>query len=178
MPRGKAKGTTNSLDSQLQSLVTEFASRLAQVVRGHVAGELARGIDRLRAGLVGGAPSAGVIRPAPAAPAVFNRVCRVPGCGNSAGPRFDYFCKEHRGMPAAEKAAVKAKTPAKKAAPAPRTKAVKAAPARTAAALVTCSTPGCTGNWYRPGGKEKRLCYKHYLEAGGKPPKGWTGPHK
>ena len=37
------------------------------------------------------------------------RPCRVPGCGKpSKGPRFDFFCAQHRDLPAAEKAAIKA----------------------------------------------------------------------
>lgn len=34
--------------------------------------------------------------------------CRVPGCTNSASPRYDLFCTEHRDLPAAKKNKIKA----------------------------------------------------------------------
>ena len=76
-----------------------------------------------------------------------------------------------------KKAAVKAK-PAKMAAPKAAPKAVKkeAAPAVEAApekkarkkrAWPTCTVDGCTKNVYMPSG-DKKMCYAHHLEAGGK----------
>jgi hypothetical protein len=40
----------------------------------------------------------------------------------------------------------------------------------TTAPKVTCSQPGCNGSWYRPSGRDKKLCYAHFREAGGKAP--------
>jgi hypothetical protein len=44
-----------------------------------------------------------------------------------------------------------------------------------AAPTDTCSRSGCGKGWYRPSGKEKKLCYTHFIAAGGKAP---TGPKK
>jgi hypothetical protein len=52
-----------------------------------------------------------------------------------------------------------------KAAPRPKGAPAKAAP-------VVCSRRGCTSSWYRPSGRDKKLCYQHFLESGGKPPPG------
>jgi len=73
---------------------------------------------------------------------------------------------------AAKKPAAKAaKKPAAKAAPA-KTKAApaKAAPAKKTAKKrnwPTCTVGGCTKKMYAPSGKMK-MCYTHYVEAGGK----------
>jgi hypothetical protein len=69
-----------------------------------------------------------------------------------------------RALPAAE--ASPAPVPAPKALP-PR----KAA-AKTKAPTIMCSKQRCDGAWYRPSGSETKLCYKHFLEAGGKAPPG------
>jgi hypothetical protein len=46
----------------------------------------------------------------------------------------------------------------------------EAKPAPTASS--TCSQRGCSSNWYRPAGKDRRLCYAHFLAAGGTAPPG------
>jgi hypothetical protein len=35
-----------------------------------------------------------------------------------------------------------------------------------------CSKKGCAGTWYRPSGRDRKLCYQHFIEAGGKAPPG------
>ena len=37
---------------------------------------------------------------------------------------------------------------------------------------IECSKQRCQKPWYRPSGAETKLCYEHFLEAGGKPPPG------
>ncbi len=60
----------------------------------------------------------------------------------------------------------------------PGKKAVKSLPlakktvAKKKAPKIECSRQRCRNPWYRPSGSEKKLCYKHYLESGGKPPPG------
>jgi hypothetical protein len=39
-------------------------------------------------------------------------------------------------------------------------------------ARVNCARPGCKNTWYYPSGKDKRLCYKHFVEVGGRGPAG------
>jgi len=46
------------------------------------------------------------------------------------------------------------------------------APAGRRRPKVECTRQRCHGSWYRPSGSERKLCYKHYLEDGGKPPSG------
>ena len=65
--------------------------------------------------------------------------------------------------PAATKPAPRATTKVR-----PRRKSKK----RTVAPKVKCSKRSCDGSWYRPSGKDKKLCYQHFIEAGGKPPVG------
>ena len=79
-------------------------------------------------------------------------------------------------MPAQLKA-VPAVPVAAPAAPATKAPPVKARTRRktskaTTAPKVTCSKSGCGQNWYRPSGSAKKLCYKHFLEAGGTAPPG------
>jgi hypothetical protein len=47
---------------------------------------------------------------------------------------------------------------------------VETKPAPTASS--TCSQPGCPNHWYRPAGKDKKLCYAHFLAAGRTAPPG------
>jgi hypothetical protein len=54
-------------------------------------------------------------------------------------------------------------------------KSSKAAAQSKAAPENTCSKPRCGKNWYMPSGKAKKLCYKHFIAAGGKAP---SGPKK
>jgi hypothetical protein len=50
--------------------------------------------------------------------------------------------------------------------------AIKAEAKPTPTASSTCSQAGCPNNWYRPAGKDKKLCYAHFIAAGGKAPPG------
>ena len=54
----------------------------------------------------------------------------------------------------------------------PKTRRRNARTTKAARAAVRCSRKGCTGSWYRPSGSAKKLCYQHFLEAGGKAPPG------
>ena len=53
-----------------------------------------------------------------------------------------------------------------------------AAKKKAKAPKIECSKQRCHERWYRPSGAKKKLCYKHFLEAGGKPPPGVKGPKK
>ncbi|HEY3359174.1 MAG TPA: hypothetical protein VGQ83_38350 [Polyangia bacterium] len=61
----------------------------------------------------------------------------------------------------------------------PSAAATATAPAAApAAAANRCSTPGCGKSWYRPSGRDHKLCYEHFLAAGGKAPPGKAGAGK
>jgi hypothetical protein len=55
---------------------------------------------------------------------------------------------------------------------APTKKRARPASKRARAPKVECSKQRCQQPWYRPSGSKTKLCYKHFLEAGGKPPPG------
>jgi hypothetical protein len=85
--------------------------------------------------------------------------CRVPGCGKvSKGPRFDFFCEDHRTMSKKAKDAVKngEKLP-KKAAPkkAKPVAAKKAKPVAVPAASVPKNGNGETAKLVKVDGKQK-----------------------
>ena len=64
---------------------------------------------------------------------VKRRPCRVPGCEEpSKGPRYDFFCDEHRKMSKAAKAAVKNGEPLPSKKPVAKKAAKKAAPKKVA----------------------------------------------
>ena len=47
---------------------------------------------------------------------------------------------------------------------------VSASPAKPKRSWPVCSVKGCGGKFFPSSGVARRLCYKHFLEAGGKPP--------
>jgi len=55
---------------------------------------------------------------------------------------------------------------------APTRKRARPAAKKAKAAKIECSKQRCHSPWYRPSGTDTKLCYKHFLEAGGKPPPG------
>jgi hypothetical protein len=83
-----------------------------------------------------------------------------------------------RALPGVVKA-IQPATPAAAAPPAPRVasstptkKQARPAGKKVKAPKIKCSKQRCDGLWYRPSGSDRKLCYKHFLEAGGKPPPG------
>jgi hypothetical protein len=106
MPRPRAQ---DPLQPLLEPIARRFAAQVAAAVvsfvETRVKEEVKAAVGRAFAGArVRGAGGAGRVRNI--------RPCRVPGCGKpSKGPRFDFFCADHRQLPAAEKAAIKAGKP-------------------------------------------------------------------
>ncbi len=104
MPRPRTK---DSLQPLLEPIARRFVAEVAAAVVGVVEARVKREVETAvgrafaSARLRGAAPARGRARKI--------RPCRVPGCAKpSKGPRFDFFCEEHRELPAAEKAAIKA----------------------------------------------------------------------
>ena len=135
MPRPRTK---DPLQPLLEPIARRFAAEVTAAVMGFVETKVKREVQALVGRAFAGARQRGGstgARPRNIRP------CRVPGCGKpSKGPRFDFFCEVHRGLPAAEKDAIKAgkranggKAEAKPARKAPPARKAKAA-ARAAAA--------------------------------------------
>jgi hypothetical protein len=105
MPR-----THSGLDQTLENIVSRAAAEIAQAVRQNTADEVSR--------LVGAGGSIGGRR------ALRQRrviMCPVPSCGKpGGGPKWGWFCAEHKDLPASEKEKARAATRGR----------VKAAPAR------------------------------------------------
>jgi len=104
MPRSKK----HALEQILEPIAQRFANEIAAAVMDLVEQRVKQETERLVGRALEGVRAKG--RPAVAARPSGVRVCRVPGCGKpSKGPRFDYFCEEHRNLPEAEKEAIKQK---------------------------------------------------------------------
>ena len=93
------------LQPLLEPIARRFAAQVAAAVVGFVEARVKREVESA----VGRAFASARTRGAAPRRARTIRPCRVPGCGKpSKGPRFDFFCAEHRELPAADKAAIKA----------------------------------------------------------------------
>jgi hypothetical protein len=103
MPRRRTK---DPLQPLLEPIARRFAAQVAAAVVDFVEARVKHEVHMA----VGRAFAGARARSGPAATRGRNiRPCRVPGCGKpSKGPRFDFFCTQHRELPAAEKAAIKA----------------------------------------------------------------------
>jgi len=101
MPR---TSTHSGLDRTLQDIVTRAAADIAHAVRQNIADEVSRLV-----GVVGGGVAARrVLRK--------RRVimCPVPNCGKpGGGPKWGWFCANHKNLSAAEKAKARAVTRAR-----------------------------------------------------------------
>jgi hypothetical protein len=103
MPRRRAQ---DPLPPLLEPIARRFAAQVAAAVVGFVEARVKREVEAAVGRAFASARTRGRAAP-PRARTI--RPCRVPGCGQpSKGPRFDFFCAQHRGLPAAEKAAIKA----------------------------------------------------------------------
>jgi hypothetical protein len=102
MPRVR---TQLRLQPLLEPIARRFAAEVAAAVVGLVEARVKREVETAVGRAFAGTRSRGT---APRRVRAI-RPCRVPGCGKpSKGPRFDFFCAEHRELPAADKAAIKA----------------------------------------------------------------------
>ena len=101
MPR---TSTHSALDRTLQDIVSRAAAEIALAVRQNIADEVSRLV-----GVVGGGSVARrVLRK--------RRVilCPVPNCGKpGGGPKWGWFCADHKDLPAAEKEKARAATRAR-----------------------------------------------------------------
>jgi hypothetical protein len=103
MPRPRK----DSLEPLLEPIARRFALEVATAVMGVVEARVKREVETA----VGRAFASARARGTPLGRTRVRKIrpCRVPGCGRpSKGPRFDFFCEEHRELPAAEKASIKA----------------------------------------------------------------------
>lgn len=138
MPRPRTK---DPLQPLLEPIARRFAAQVAAAVVGFVEARVKHEVKAAVSRAFAGAR----VRGGTAATRVRNiRPCRVPGCGEpSKGPRYDFFCAQHRELPAADQAAIKAgkranggkaeAKPARKAPPARQARAARK-PAAGAAA--------------------------------------------
>jgi hypothetical protein len=102
MPRVR---TQVRLQPMLEPIARRFAAQVADAVMGFVEERVKHEVEAAVGRAFAGTHARGV---APRRVRAI-RPCRVPGCGKpSKGPRFDFFCAEHRELPPAEKAAIKA----------------------------------------------------------------------
>jgi hypothetical protein len=103
MPRPRTK---DPLQPLLEPIARRFAAQVAAAVVSFVEARVKQEVKAA----VGRAFAGARMRGAGSATRVRNiRPCRVPGCSKpSKGPRYDFFCAQHRELPAAEKAAIKA----------------------------------------------------------------------
>ena len=103
MPRAR---TQVRLQPLLEPIARRFAAEVAAAVVGFVEARVKHEVESAVGRAFAGARTRGGAAPRRARAI---RPCRVPGCGKpSKGPRFDFFCAEHRDLPAGEKAAIKA----------------------------------------------------------------------
>lgn len=102
MPRRR---TQDPLHPLLEPIARRFTAEIAAAVVSFVEARVKREVQTaVGRAFVGSRTRSAISRRVRAI-----RPCRVPGCGKpSKGPRFDFFCDEHRELPAAEKAAIKA----------------------------------------------------------------------
>lgn len=106
----RVRGNATRLPIHLISALTqEFTDRLVAIVDEAVRAQVADTIDAYRASIYGGATRHAARKQGPSPLKGSRYVCRVPGCGSSASPRYDLFCVEHRDLPPEEKAAIKAR---------------------------------------------------------------------
>jgi hypothetical protein len=125
-------GHNDPLRSILESIAERFAAEISAAVMEHVESrvrdEVQAVISRAFAGPRAGLTRAG--RRAVARPARNVRVCRVPGCGKpSKGPRYDFFCAEHRDLPDDEKERIRKAQAGQPPAPIAAAEPAEAAPA-------------------------------------------------
>ena len=108
MPRPRK----DPLRSLLDPIAQRFAAEVSAAVMSHVEARVREEVQAVVGRAFRGSTGAARGRRLGAAPGRNLRPCRVPGCGRpSKGPRFDYFCAEHRELPAAEKEAIKKAQP-------------------------------------------------------------------
>ncbi|HJZ84965.1 MAG TPA: hypothetical protein VKN99_07315 [Polyangia bacterium] len=106
MPRKPGRPPRESaLDRTLNNIVASAAAEIAQAVRQNIADEVSRLVGG-RGGGGGAAPRLGRKR----------RIiyCPVPGCGKpGGGPKWGWFCADHKDMPESEKEKARAATRAR-----------------------------------------------------------------
>ena len=84
-----------ALDRTIQRIVTDAASAIASAVRQNIADE----VNRLVGGASGGLKANGLGLRKRA-----TILCPVPGCGKpGGGPKWGWFCAEHKDLTEAEK---------------------------------------------------------------------------
>ena len=97
-------GNLSALDRRVNDIVSRAAAEIAHAVRQNIADE----VTRLVSTRGGAALSGGRSRK--------RRVilCPVPNCGKpGGGPKWGWFCSEHKGLSAAEKEKARAATRAR-----------------------------------------------------------------
>src|SRR5687767_8411619 len=98
---------SSSFDRTLQAIITRAADEVAAAVRQNIADEVRRLVGA-RAAAAGKEPrpsAKGAKKAKSARPSTFmSRPCPYPGCTNpTRGPRFSWFCAEHRELPKEER---------------------------------------------------------------------------
>jgi hypothetical protein len=101
--------------TEIQTLVSEFAARLAAAVENSVAARVRVSVDQILGAAVKrgpGRPAKNGFAVAAAAPSVARtakprkkaplQLCPVPGCKNAAAPIFGMVCARHKDLPKAK----------------------------------------------------------------------------
>ena len=102
--------TASTLDRRINDIVTRAAQEIAQTVRQSILDE----VNQLVSGRANVAIEGGMARK--------RRVitCPVPGCGKpGGGPKWGWFCAEHKDLPSSEKEKARAARNAEKPGAAP-----------------------------------------------------------
>lgn len=91
------RSTESALDKTINQIITRTAHEVVHAVRHSIAEEVAR--------IVGGTMARSGTSIIAAVRKRARVVCPVPGCGKpTGGPRWGWFCEEHKDLPAEEKA--------------------------------------------------------------------------
>ena len=123
MPRTPSQ---NALDRRIQDIIGRAAHEIAVAVRADIGEQIAR--------LVGGRRGAGAALELSGATGLGRKrrtiLCPVPGCGKpGGGPKWGWFCAEHKSLPKAEQERYRAQRKAQQSGGAVETKA-ESKPAR------------------------------------------------
>ena len=102
MPRRPGRPSKESaLDRTLNAIVARAAGEIAQAVRQNIADEVSRLVGGQRGAGIGGGAGIALPRLGRKRRIIY---CPVPGCGKpGGGPKWGWFCSEHKDLPAAEK---------------------------------------------------------------------------
>src|SRR5262245_42965042 len=102
MPR---TSTHSGLDRTVQDIVSRAAAEIAHAVRQNIADEVSRLVGSAGGGLAGRRVQLRKRRVI---------LCPVPNCGKpGGGPKWGWFCADHKDLPAAEKEKARAATRAR-----------------------------------------------------------------